>query len=138
MTVLQHSDVPVLIAKGEQTQIERVVICTAAGEPGKSDVIVKANDPDTVKSHAVVFPAMGLSEVPSVVIDPSSGPAPPVRWTLYVIGVVLAIPHTHISATASNPTMFPRIGILLTNFGPSQTGATRCLRVSAGSNHLEH
>jgi len=38
MTVLRHSDVPVLIAKGDRTKIERVMICTAAGEPGKSDV----------------------------------------------------------------------------------------------------
>jgi sulfate transport system ATP-binding protein len=38
MTVLRHSDVPVLIAKGDRTRIERVMICTAAGEPGKSDV----------------------------------------------------------------------------------------------------
>ena len=38
MTVLRHSDVSVLIAKGDRTKIERVMICTAAGEPGKSDV----------------------------------------------------------------------------------------------------
>jgi len=38
MTVLRHSDVPVLVAKGDRTRIERVMICTAAGEPGKSDV----------------------------------------------------------------------------------------------------
>jgi nucleotide-binding universal stress UspA family protein len=38
MTVLAHADVPVLVVKGERTQIERVLICTAAGEPGKSDV----------------------------------------------------------------------------------------------------
>ncbi len=38
ITVLKHTDVPVLVAKGEQTRIERVLICTAAGEPGKSDV----------------------------------------------------------------------------------------------------
>ncbi|MFY9558403.1 MAG: ATP-binding cassette domain-containing protein [Blastocatellia bacterium] len=38
MTVLKHTDVPVLVAKGERTQVERVLICTAAGEPGKSDV----------------------------------------------------------------------------------------------------
>ena len=38
MTVLRHSDVPVLVAKGDRTKIERVMICTAAGEPGKSDV----------------------------------------------------------------------------------------------------
>jgi len=40
MTVLEHTDVPVLIAKGERTRIERILICTAAGEPGKSDVRV--------------------------------------------------------------------------------------------------
>ncbi len=40
MTVLQHADVPVLIAKGERTRLERVLICTAAGEPGKGDVRV--------------------------------------------------------------------------------------------------
>ena len=40
MTVLRHADVPVLIAKGERTRIERVLICTAAGEPGKGDVRV--------------------------------------------------------------------------------------------------
>ena len=38
MTVLQHAAVPVLIAKGERSQIRRVLICTAAGEPGKNDV----------------------------------------------------------------------------------------------------
>jgi ABC-type Fe3+/spermidine/putrescine transport system ATPase subunit/nucleotide-binding universal stress UspA family protein len=40
MTVLQHADVPVLIAKGERTSLNRILICTAAGEPGKSDVRV--------------------------------------------------------------------------------------------------
>jgi sulfate/thiosulfate transport system ATP-binding protein len=40
MTVLQYTDVPVLIAKGERTKLERILICTAAGEPGKSDVRV--------------------------------------------------------------------------------------------------
>ena len=38
MNVLRHADIPVLVAKGERTQIGRVLICTAAGEPGKSDV----------------------------------------------------------------------------------------------------
>ena len=40
MTVLQYTDVPVLITKGETTKLERILICTAAGEPGKSDVRV--------------------------------------------------------------------------------------------------
>ena len=38
--VLEHSSIPVLVAKGERTKLERVLICTAAGEPGKSDVRV--------------------------------------------------------------------------------------------------
>lgn len=40
MTVLQHTDVPVLITRGERIRLERILICTAAGEPGKSDVRV--------------------------------------------------------------------------------------------------
>ena len=38
--MLAHSDIPVLVVKGERMNIERVLICTAAGEPGKSDVLV--------------------------------------------------------------------------------------------------
>jgi nucleotide-binding universal stress UspA family protein len=38
--VLEQADVPVLIVKGERPNIGRVLICTAAGEPGKSDVLV--------------------------------------------------------------------------------------------------
>jgi len=40
MTVLQYADVPLLVAKGERTGLDRILICTAAGEPGKSDVRV--------------------------------------------------------------------------------------------------
>jgi len=40
MTVLRYADVPILVAKGERTALERMLICTAAGEPGKSDVRV--------------------------------------------------------------------------------------------------
>lgn len=38
MTVLRHAYVPILIAKGDRNRIERILVCTAAGEPGKSDV----------------------------------------------------------------------------------------------------
>jgi sulfate transport system ATP-binding protein len=38
MTVLRYADIPVLVAKGERSQVGRVLICTAAGEPGKNDV----------------------------------------------------------------------------------------------------
>src|SRR5215211_5699388 len=39
-TVLEHADIPVLVAKGERESLNRILICTAAGEPGKSDVVV--------------------------------------------------------------------------------------------------
>ena len=35
---LERTDVPVLVVKGERPKLERLLICTAAGEPGKSDV----------------------------------------------------------------------------------------------------
>ncbi|HVG20878.1 MAG TPA: universal stress protein, partial [Blastocatellia bacterium] len=38
--VLEHADIPVLVAKGERASLDRMLICTAAGEPGKSDVII--------------------------------------------------------------------------------------------------
>jgi len=38
--LLEHADIPVLVAKGERPSLRRVLICTAAGEPGKSDVRV--------------------------------------------------------------------------------------------------
>ncbi|HJQ23281.1 MAG TPA: ATP-binding cassette domain-containing protein [Blastocatellia bacterium] len=37
-TALEHTDVPVLVVKGERAKLERTLICTAAGEPGKSDI----------------------------------------------------------------------------------------------------
>src|SRR5262249_14296431 len=39
LDVLRHADVPVLVVKGHREKINRVLICTAAGEPGKSDVV---------------------------------------------------------------------------------------------------
>jgi sulfate/thiosulfate transport system ATP-binding protein len=36
--VLEQAAIPVLIAKGEVREPKRILICTAAGEPGKSDV----------------------------------------------------------------------------------------------------
>jgi nucleotide-binding universal stress UspA family protein len=40
VAVLERADIPVLVAKAERKEIERILICTAAGEPGKSDVRV--------------------------------------------------------------------------------------------------
>ena len=37
-TVLEHAGVPVLVVREQRTAFRRVLICTAAGEPGKSDV----------------------------------------------------------------------------------------------------
>lgn len=39
-TLLQSADTPILIVKGMREPIQRILICTAAGEPGKSDVKV--------------------------------------------------------------------------------------------------
>jgi sulfate transport system ATP-binding protein len=36
MKVLEYADIPVLVAKGTRAKLERVLICTAAGEPGKN------------------------------------------------------------------------------------------------------
>jgi len=38
MTVLRYADIPVLVVKGERSQVDRILICTAAGEPGKTDI----------------------------------------------------------------------------------------------------
>jgi ABC-type Fe3+/spermidine/putrescine transport system ATPase subunit/nucleotide-binding universal stress UspA family protein len=38
--VLDGAQVPVMIMKGERREFSRVLICTAAGEPGKGDVLV--------------------------------------------------------------------------------------------------
>lgn len=40
ISVLADTDIPVLVARGDRPVISRVLICTAAGEPGKADVRV--------------------------------------------------------------------------------------------------
>ena len=40
VTLLERADIPVLVVKAERSSIKRLLICTAAGEPGKSDVKV--------------------------------------------------------------------------------------------------
>jgi sulfate transport system ATP-binding protein len=40
VTTLERADIPVLVAKADRAGIEKILICTAAGEPGKSDVRV--------------------------------------------------------------------------------------------------
>lgn len=64
MTVLQHADIPVLIAKGERTALERVLICTAAGEPGKSDVRVGGRLARRLEAKVtLLYVARGMEEV---------------------------------------------------------------------------
>jgi sulfate transport system ATP-binding protein len=40
LKVLERSDIPVLVVQGDKTDLKNILICTAAGEPGKSDVRV--------------------------------------------------------------------------------------------------
>lgn len=64
MTVLEHADIPVLIAKGERTGLERVLICTAAGEPGKSDVRVGGRLARRLGAKVtLLYVARGMEEV---------------------------------------------------------------------------
>ena len=64
LTVLQHADIPVLIAKGERTGLERVLICTAAGEPGKSDVRVGGRLARRLDAKVtLLYVARGMEEV---------------------------------------------------------------------------
>lgn len=64
MTVLQHTDVPVLITRGERIRLERILICTAAGEPGKSDVRVGGRLARRVGATAtLLYVARELGEV---------------------------------------------------------------------------
>jgi nucleotide-binding universal stress UspA family protein len=39
-STLHYTDIPMLVVKGGSEKVERVLICTAAGEPGKNDVAV--------------------------------------------------------------------------------------------------
>ena len=38
LALLERSDTPLLIVKGERRELRRLLVCTAAGEPGKRDV----------------------------------------------------------------------------------------------------
>jgi nucleotide-binding universal stress UspA family protein len=40
IAALQRPDLPMLIAKGKAPEIKRILICTRAGEPGKTDVYI--------------------------------------------------------------------------------------------------
>lgn len=56
--VLVYARVPVLLATDHQKPIERLLICTAAGEPGKGDVVFGARLARHMKTHTTVFHAL--------------------------------------------------------------------------------
>ncbi|HEX8091851.1 MAG TPA: ATP-binding cassette domain-containing protein [Blastocatellia bacterium] len=61
-TLLEHADIPVLVAKGERASLDRILICTAAGEPGKSDVIIGGRLARRLGASATLFYASRGSE----------------------------------------------------------------------------
>src|SRR5215213_7264968 len=62
--VLQQSQVPVLIAKGERDRLSKVLICTAAGEPGKSDVRVGGRLARRLKASVTLLYVNAQSDLP--------------------------------------------------------------------------
>ncbi len=55
VSVLSQAEIPVLVVKGERKQINRILICTAAGEPGKSDIWVGGRLARRLDAEAMLF-----------------------------------------------------------------------------------
>ena len=55
LSVLSQADIPVLIVKGERKEVKRLLICTAAGEPGKSDIWVGGRLARRLNAEATLF-----------------------------------------------------------------------------------
>ena len=53
--ILAHANVPVLLVKSARPKIERILICTAAGEPGKMDVLFGGRVARQTRAEAVVL-----------------------------------------------------------------------------------
>jgi sulfate transport system ATP-binding protein len=64
VSILKYAEVPVLVVRGERTSVQKVLICTAAGEPGKSDVVVGGRL------------ARGLEAFPVLLYVATNGPEP--------------------------------------------------------------
>ncbi|HVF91798.1 MAG TPA: ATP-binding cassette domain-containing protein [Blastocatellia bacterium] len=62
--VLQQSRVPVLVAKGEHGSLSKILICTAAGEPGKSDVQVGGRLARRLKASVTLLYVTARSDLP--------------------------------------------------------------------------
>jgi sulfate transport system ATP-binding protein len=62
--VLQQSRVPVLVAKGEHGSLSKILICTAAGEPGKSDVQVGGRLARRLKASVTLLYVNARSDLP--------------------------------------------------------------------------
>jgi nucleotide-binding universal stress UspA family protein len=65
--VARHSSRPVLIVRGRQVKIERILICTAAGEPGLAAVETGGRLAAMLKAEATVLHVM--SQVPATYLS---------------------------------------------------------------------
>jgi len=74
---------------------------------------VNVTGPVTTSDHETKSAAVRRPEAPSVVIVPVTVSPLPDMSTLYMM-FALATPHTHMSAAASNPTRFSRMGLPFT------------------------
>lgn len=61
---LERADIPVLVAKTERAGIEKILICTAAGEPGKSDVRVGGQLARRLNAKVTLFYVTRTAEGP--------------------------------------------------------------------------
>jgi nucleotide-binding universal stress UspA family protein len=64
-TLLQSADTPILIVKGERERIQRILICTAAGEPGKSDVKIGGRLARQIGASVTLLYVAGEGQEPS-------------------------------------------------------------------------
>ncbi|HJQ68660.1 MAG TPA: ATP-binding cassette domain-containing protein [Blastocatellia bacterium] len=64
VTALERADIPVLVAKAERPAIGKILICTAAGEPGKSDVRVGGQIARRLSAKVTLFYVTRTSEAP--------------------------------------------------------------------------
>ncbi|HEX5735755.1 MAG TPA: ATP-binding cassette domain-containing protein [Blastocatellia bacterium] len=66
VTALERADIPVLVAKSERAGIEKILICTAAGEPGKSDVRVGGQLARRLNAKVTLFYVTRMASSPDL------------------------------------------------------------------------
>ncbi|MCC6746032.1 MAG: ATP-binding cassette domain-containing protein [Deltaproteobacteria bacterium] len=67
--VAERAGVPLLVAKGERTSVERLLICTAAGEPGKLDVQFGGWLARRLRAHATLFYVARAPDEPGPIVQ---------------------------------------------------------------------